>query len=463
MNQFIDENLAGGKLPCAPLMVEIEPTDACNLRCKMCHVTYRPDEARHSLSPDLLKQIEGFRGAYVALGSGFEPTVYPHFITLLNKISEMECGVEIITNGMLMKGDISKALADSAIKIVNISFDGARRETYEAIRERASYDDVIANIAETKNRLIGRETFFAVNFTAMHSNMHELAEAVDLWDEYGIDQLRILGLVVRERRQELLQESMLPVLPTFYANLQEAATRVVEDSKKIALSSPHFFGMTSLKGIEKHLHGNVVSSNNPLTRIVPRNRQRFQTTIDNDGGVRCSSPFTFARILFNGDVQLCYQFSVGNLHTESFEQIWNGKKAHAVRDMVKNDDSHCRKCDYFKYCLKSDRIDYDRIENHFSAPLIDVIELLPNNNVAFKDGVLFHDSPRLVDVVKDLNIVAFKGEYWIVPQTLGPMDLNLNDVRGMEGVVVVPSYRQARTLAKSMAAEGKNNKSSLSP
>lgn len=457
MNQFIDENFAVGKLPRTPLMVEIEPIDACNLRCKMCHVTYRPDEAIHSLSPGILKQIEGFRGAYVALGSGFEPTVYPHFIQLLNKISEMGCGVEIITNGMLLKDDISKALADSAINIVNISFDGARRETYEAIRERASYDHVIANIAETKNRLIGRETFFAVNFTAMRSNMYELTEAVDLWEQYGIDQLRILGLVVRERRQELLQESMLPVLPTFYANLHEAATRVVEGAKKIALSSPHFFGMTSLKGIENHLHGNVVSSNNPLTRIVPRNRQRFQTTIDNDGNVRCSSPFTFARILFNGDVQLCYQFSVGNLHTESFEQIWNGEKARAVRNMVRDDDSHCRKCDYFKYCLKSDRIDYDRIENHFSAPLIDVIELLPNNNVAFKDNLSCHGSPRLVDVVKDLNIVAFKGEYWIVPQALGPMDLNLNNVRGMEGVVVVPSYRQARTLAQSMTAGRQNH------
>lgn len=93
--------------------------------------------------------------------------------------------------------------------------------------------------------------------------------------------------------------------------------------------------MASLNGVEKHLHGNVVSSTNPLTKIVPRNRQQFQTSVDNDGNVRCSSPFTFARILFNGDVQLCYQFSVGNLHTESFEQIWNGKKSHAVRDMLK--------------------------------------------------------------------------------------------------------------------------------
>lgn len=227
---------------------------------------------------------------------------------------------------------------------------------------------------------------------------------------------------------------------------------MIEGKKRIALSSPHFLGMASLNGVEKHLHGNVVSSTNPLTKIVPRNRQQFQTSVDNDGNVRCSSPFTFARILFNGDVQLCYQFSVGNLHTESFEQIWNGKKSHAVRDMLKKDDSHCRKCDYFKYCLQSDRIDYDRIENHFSAPLIDVIELRPNNSVAFKAGVLFHDSPRLVDVVKHLNIVAFKGEYWVVPQALGPMDLSLSEVRDIEGVVAMPSYRQARILAQAMAS-----------
>lgn len=66
--------------------------------------------------------------------------------------------------------------------------------------------------------------------------------------------------------------------------------------------------------------------------------------------------------------------------------------------------------------------------------------------------MLFHDSPRLVDVVKHLNIVAFKGEYWVVPQALGPMDLSLSEVRDIEGVVAMPSYRQARILAQAMAS-----------
>jgi radical SAM protein with 4Fe4S-binding SPASM domain len=452
MNQYIDKHYLNREAHSVPLMIEIEPTDTCNLRCKMCHVTYRHSEVRNSLPLSLLEKLDGLNGAYVAIGSGFEPTVYRHFVPLLGKLSRMNCGIEIITNAVLLKEDKLKALYDSDLKILNISFDGAKKKTYEAIRKGASYEYVLENIAKAKDRFRNRDAYFAINFTAIRSNLNEIPDAVDLWDNLGMDQLRILGLIVREKQEQVLLESIYPVLSEFYSNLQEAVARVVGHSKKLSLSSPHFLGMDSLAVFNGQLSGNSVSSGNPLTRVVPRNRQKIQTTVDDGGNVKCVSPFTFARILFNGDVQLCYQFSVGNLHSESFEKIWNGSKAQLIRKMVSDEDSYCKKCDYFKYCLKSDRIDYDKVENHFSSEILDVIEFRERGEIAFREDISNQGVPRLVSSVGEINIVAYRGEYWVVPQVLGDMDLSSFDVRSLDGVSVVQDFRQAQTIAKSIAA-----------
>lgn len=452
MNQYIDKSYIDMGVQSAPMMVEIEPTDTCNLRCKMCHVTYRHSEVRNSLPLSLLERLDGLSGAYVAIGSGFEPTVYRHFVPLLEKLSRMTCGIEIITNAVMLEADVLDVLCDSDVKILNISFDGAKKETYEMVRKGASYERVLENIAKAKDRFCNRSTYFAINFTAIRSNMKEIPDAVDLWDSLGMDQLRILGLVVREKQEQVLLESIYPVLSEFYSSLHDAATRVVGNSKKLALSSPHFLNMDSLAFFNGHLSGNSIFSDNPLTRVVPRHRQKIQTTVDDGGNVQCVSPFTFARILFNGDVQLCYQFSVGNLHSESFEKIWNGSKARLVRKMISEEDKYCKRCDYFKYCLKSDRIDYDKVENHFSSEILDLIEFRSGGEIAFKEDRSTQGAPRLVSSVGEINIVAFRGEYWVVPQALGDMDLSSFDAKSLDGVSVVLDFRQAQTIAKSIMA-----------
>lgn len=453
MNNFLDEGFAHGNLPDAPLMVELEPINSCNLRCKMCHVTLRPSEVRYMLPRELIEKLDCIRGSYVALGSGFEPTIYPHIVPLLNKLSDLKCGLEIITNGVLLRGDLARALNNTDVKIINLSFDGARRETYEAIRQGSSYDLVLENIIAARNNQVHQDTLFAVNFTVMHSNVAEVPEAVALWDNIGFNQLRILGLVVRDREPQLLNESLFPILDNFYEYLYDAATEIVRNGRKITLHSPHFFYRDRIdKSLYSNIRGGTVYSDHPETRFVPRNRQRIQTVTDRNGNIRCRSPFTFAKVLFNGDVQICYKFSIGNLHSHSLAEIWHGEKAQEVRKMVINDEKHCKSCDYFRYCLSSDRVDYDKLENHFSTELIPDLELKTEKKITFKDK-LPNEPPRLVLSVGNLNIVHFKSQYLIVPQSLESIDLSTRDIHSIAEITVATNFRDAKAMARAMASK----------
>lgn len=452
MNKILDENFACGGLPDAPLMVEFEPTDICNLRCKMCHVTYRPSEVRHILPLEFIDKLDCIRGAYVALGSGFEPTIYPHIIPLLNRLSDLKCGLEIITNGVALRGDVARALYDTDVKIINFSFDGASKETYESIRAGSSYDLVLENIVSAKEVQAKQDTFFAVNFTAMRSNITEISEAVALWDVIGIDQLRVLGLIIREYEPQLLDESLFPILNKFYKNLDDAAIELINTRRKISLFSPHFLRTDHIgASVRVNVKGDAICSGNSETRFVPRNRQHIQTIIDKDGIVRCRSPFTFVRVLFNGDVQLCYKFSIGNLQSQSMEEIWHGKRAQEVRDSLMNDDKHCETCDYFRYCLGSSRVDYEKIENHFSNDIIPLISLQTDNTIVLNEKLLI-DQPRLVQSVGNLNIVQYKLQYLIIPQSMGDMDLSVRDINSIEGITFATNFRDAKSIALAMAS-----------
>jgi len=87
--------------------------------------------------------------------------------------------------------------------------------------------------------------------------------------------------------------------------------------------------------------------------------------------IDCRSPFTFARILFNGDVQLCYRYMIGNLKEKNFEDIWYGKKAQRIRQKILSDITICDHCDYYRFCLNSSKIDINDKINYFQQDLIE--------------------------------------------------------------------------------------------
>jgi MoaA/NifB/PqqE/SkfB family radical SAM enzyme len=58
-----------------PKLIEIEPTLTCNLRCKMCHVSYEATESRSTFPAELTEKLAGLGGVDILLGSNYEPRI----------------------------------------------------------------------------------------------------------------------------------------------------------------------------------------------------------------------------------------------------------------------------------------------------------------------------------------------------------------------------------------------------
>lgn len=85
-----------------PQMVEIDPVETCNLRCRMCHVSFMTPEKRPIFDIGLLPKLKALKGAFFSVASGFEPLLYRDFDKLMRGLTDLGVRMQIITNGTLL-------------------------------------------------------------------------------------------------------------------------------------------------------------------------------------------------------------------------------------------------------------------------------------------------------------------------------------------------------------------------
>ena len=108
-----------------PKVIEIEPTQACNLRCRMCHVSYENVPGERFLDVALLDKLPLGPEVHTIVSSGYEPTIHPHFVTMMSRLAHAKTPLEIVTNGTLLRGGALKALLDCDVRLLTFSFDGS--------------------------------------------------------------------------------------------------------------------------------------------------------------------------------------------------------------------------------------------------------------------------------------------------------------------------------------------------
>jgi len=148
-----------------PLVLLVEPTSVCNLRCVMC---FQADQA---LSGN--KQLMGFmdynlytrlidEGAQqglcaLVLASRGEPTLHPRFIDMIAYARERGIlDIKINTNVTKLTEDYSRRLLAAAPNTIVFSVDSSNKEEFERIRVGAKFEEVVENI-KTFNKVRARE------------------------------------------------------------------------------------------------------------------------------------------------------------------------------------------------------------------------------------------------------------------------------------------------------------------
>lgn len=140
-----------------PLLVDIESSSICNLKCPMCYTI--TDEFKKKVNTKLIEEklykkiIDEIAGKVPALRLSLrgEPTLHPNIIEFIryakkNNIKE----VSLLTNGSKMDAEFFTELMDAGLDWITISIDGVG-EMYESIRKPLKFEDILKKIKEIKN------------------------------------------------------------------------------------------------------------------------------------------------------------------------------------------------------------------------------------------------------------------------------------------------------------------------
>src|SRR3954469_13962727 len=188
-------------VPPLPPHLQLEITSACNLRCVMCLVRYRPPVNKLAgampieLFDRLVAEVPGLtRLTLQGLG---EPLLSPHLPEMIRTAVERRITVGFNTNATLLTPRRARELVESRVDWLHVSLDGAHAGAYEAIRDGARFDTVIGNLAglvRAKRAAASATPWIRVVFVAMRGNVGELPDLVRLLGGIGVDEVHVQNL-----------------------------------------------------------------------------------------------------------------------------------------------------------------------------------------------------------------------------------------------------------------------------
>ena len=137
------EQLKGGLD--APICLTWELTYACNLACIHCLSSSGrrdPHELNTAEAKAVVDELARLQVFYVNIGGG-EPTIRPDFFELVDYCVASGVGVKFSTNGSRIDAAAAERLSVNDYIDIQISLDGADRETNDAVRGDGSWDMAI--------------------------------------------------------------------------------------------------------------------------------------------------------------------------------------------------------------------------------------------------------------------------------------------------------------------------------
>ncbi len=272
----------------------------------------------------LIDEISELKPGWVIIEGG-EPLLRNDLFELLNLMRQRQLEVHLITNGMLISPQILATLKQLGVKLM-ISIDGATPETYQSIRQGASFEKVVQSAYDcVKEGLLE-----AINFTVLKRNYTEIPGIFELAASIGVPKITFIGLKPCEGYPlELLS-------PQEY---EKAIRFVCQASLKTGIEfffdEPFFWAVVRELGLIAHLPAESTGILLPST-----------------------SACIFGEYLFietNGDVKPCSfaPMTLGNVNEKPLGSIWAEVLSSPFFQQLKDCKTRtgsCQSCQYLEDC-----------------------------------------------------------------------------------------------------------------
>lgn len=301
----------------APFVMYIDPTNLCNFRCKFCPTAdkvllkqvERPSGLMHmDLFKKVVDQIKQFdrKLRLISLYKDGEPLINKKLPEMVKYVKDADVAERIWTktNASLLNPQLNQRLIDAGLDMIHISVEQVNAEGY-------------MNIADVK-----------IDYDTFRSNIQ------DLYNRRGNCKIYI-KIADAHLTQDEIQK--------FYSDFESM-------SDYISIEKLMGWSYSSVKDFTLGTHPDTYDG----LPLVPKEV--------------CAYPFYVMAVNFDGTVSLCgndwsHGTVVGDVNTQTLQEIWNGEKLFEFRKMMlelrRHENRACGDCYYLK--IVPDNLDAHRL------------------------------------------------------------------------------------------------------
>lgn len=173
----------------APLLMQVELTEACNLRCRFCYNSQKPRYSKRIF--EILDRLEK-QGVMQINLTGGEPLAHPQFFDILKYACDRFPNVVILSNGSLMDQKTLEKIHENNVTSVNISIHGDKRTHDTLTQIPGSYD---ASINALKYFIKEKKILVASNFVLNAGNLHILKGTIEYFHSIGLEYMTVTRFI----------------------------------------------------------------------------------------------------------------------------------------------------------------------------------------------------------------------------------------------------------------------------
>lgn len=305
---YFSAQLRLGKSLGRPMLLTLEPTNTCNLKCPACETgSGKLNREPRIMNLEEFKYIlDQFDKSLKALFLYFmgEPFLNKYTYKMIKYAADREIYVSVCTNGEFIDPE---ELVKSGIAEVQFQIGGVTQETHNVYRKvgdlKKTLENLKATVQERQKYLkdLGEKKYplkIILGFILMKHNENQVQEFIKIAKGIGVDEHQVISPCVRSIEQ---------------------ARDFLPDDKKYWIYDEEAFKEGKLKAKE--------SANN-----------------------YCEWIYSTVTVYSNGDVVPCCRdtsgdFVMGNLFQQTLKEIWNGERFQSFRNALhRKPISICRLC-----------------------------------------------------------------------------------------------------------------------
>jgi MoaA/NifB/PqqE/SkfB family radical SAM enzyme len=191
----------------SPRSIQIECTTRCNLKCRMCEISYWTEKGGDLKLDGLQRMIEHLPKLKRVDLTGIGEALMNHsFFDALALLKSRRVYVTLNDNFTLMSEKAARRIVELGVDQIFLSLDGATKTTYEQIRVGANFDKVVANtrgLIQIKRELRKKRPEVKVNTVVCADNYRELPAIIKLAHELGIGMVQFVNVITFESTSSL--------------------------------------------------------------------------------------------------------------------------------------------------------------------------------------------------------------------------------------------------------------------